>query len=121
MLTVAEADADAPILVGDDDDDEDDEESATKHDLSLSVVHVLSQMSDFKSEKCQLEKGIEAAGGFCIWLPKFHACCNAIEYVWGNRKKVRAARAAAAQPLASAITFRAALSSSVAAAHTPLE
>ena len=26
-------------------------------------------------------------GGECIWLSKFHACCNAIEYVWGNRKK----------------------------------
>ena len=52
---------------------------------------------------------------------KFHACCNAIEYVWGNRKKVRAARAAAAQPLASAIALHAALSSSAAVAHTPLE
>ena len=35
----------------------------------------------------KLEKAVEAEGGFCIWLPKFHACCNAIEYVWGNRKK----------------------------------
>jgi hypothetical protein len=26
-------------------------------------------------------------GGSCIWLSKFHATCNAIEYVWGNRKK----------------------------------
>ena len=23
----------------------------------------------------------------CTWLPKFHAPCNAIEYIWGNGKK----------------------------------
>ena len=26
------------------------------------------------------------AEGSCTWLPKFHAPCNAIEYVWGNGK-----------------------------------
>jgi hypothetical protein len=44
-------------------------------------------MSDFKNEKCKLEAAVNAMGGECIWLSKFHACCNAIEYVWGNRKK----------------------------------
>jgi len=58
-----------------------------KRDLTLSVVHVLAEMSDFTTEKCLLEKAITNAGGLCIWLPKFHAPCNAIEYVWGNGKR----------------------------------
>ena len=27
------------------------------------------------------------SSGTVTWLPKFHAPCNAIEYVWGNGKK----------------------------------
>lgn len=67
--------------------DDDDEEKAVRRDLEKSVVHVLSQMSDFKSEKCKLVHAVEEMGGQVILLPKYHACCNAIEYVWGNRKK----------------------------------
>ena len=26
-------------------------------------------------------------GSLCTWLPKFHAPCNCIEYIWGNGKK----------------------------------
>ena len=44
-------------------------------------------MSDFKGEKSKLHNAIENLGGEVIWLSKYHACCNAIEYVWGNRKK----------------------------------
>ena len=44
-------------------------------------------MSDFKSEKNKLQTAVEEMGGEIIWLPKYHACCNPIEYVWGNRKK----------------------------------
>lgn len=71
----------------DPDADDDDEEKGVVRDLTLSTIHVLSQRSDFKNEKCKLEKTVEQMGGRCVWLPKFHACCNAIEYVWGNRKK----------------------------------
>jgi hypothetical protein len=35
-----------------DNDDDDDEEKAVVRDLDLSVIHALSQMSDFKNEKC---------------------------------------------------------------------
>ena len=88
VLKADEPDPDDPALVGDDDDlDEDDEDKGVRRDLSKSVIHVLSQMSDFKGEKSKLQKAVEAMGGEVIWLSKYHACCNAIEYVWGNRKK----------------------------------
>ena len=48
--------------------------------MRLRAVHVWVRAG-------KLEKAIVAMGGRCIWLPKFHACCNGIEYVWGNRKK----------------------------------
>ena len=83
-------DDDEPLLEGDDFDDDagdNDEEKGVRRDVSLSVIHVLSQMSDFKNEKCKLQKVVESMGGECSWLSKFHACCNGIEYVWGNRKK----------------------------------
>ena len=41
---------------------------------------------------CALEKAVIETGGKVIWLPKYHACCNGIEYVWGNGKKRRRAR-----------------------------
>jgi hypothetical protein len=68
---------------------EDEEEQGVRRDLTLSVVSVLGSMSDFKEEKCLLEQALaeQDGSGRCIWLPKYHAPCNAIEYVWGNAKK----------------------------------
>ena len=34
---------------------------------------------------CQVVE--EELGSMCTFLPKFHAPCNAIEFVWGNGKK----------------------------------
>ena len=89
VLKDALPDEDADVLEGDDLDDEDDndEEKGVRRDLDLSIIHTLSQLSHFKHEKCKLEKVVNEGGGECIWLSKFHACCNGIEYVWGNRKK----------------------------------
>jgi len=68
-------------------DAEAEEDKGIVRDTSLSLVHVLGQMSDFKNEKCKLQQAIEDLGSMCTWLPKFHAPCNAIEYIWGNGKK----------------------------------
>jgi|TARA_B100001094_G_scaffold324442_1_gene377052 hypothetical protein len=69
------------------DEDLEDEERQQTRDLTLSLTHVLSQMSDFKKEKSSLERAINEMGGEVSWLPKYHAPCNGIEYVWGNGKK----------------------------------
>ena len=79
-------DDEADVLEGED-GREDEEEKGIERDLSKSIVHVLSRFSDFASEMCLLENAIVELGGLCTWLPKFHAPCNAIEYVWGNGKK----------------------------------
>jgi hypothetical protein len=98
-------------------------EKGIVRDESMSLICVMANMSDFKKEKCLLQKVSmpvhsppslvrniavilapqrcvssscdhvlwqvveDELGGLCTWLPKFHAPCNGIEYVWGNGKK----------------------------------
>ena len=57
-----------------------------KNDATRSMVAILSKHTDFKNEESVVEKAIGEMGGTCIFLPKFHAPCNAIEYIWGNWK-----------------------------------
>ena len=59
-----------------------------KHEPAMSMLKVIGSFVDFKGETCKLEQALSGARGqMCIWLPKYHAPCNSIEYVWGNFKK----------------------------------
>ncbi|CAN0081349.1 unnamed protein product, partial [Pylaiella littoralis] len=49
---------------------------------------VLSNLPAFKEQKNRVEEIFEAAGHRCIFLPKYHPECNAIERVWGHSKAI---------------------------------
>jgi hypothetical protein len=51
------------------------------------AVRILSQQSDFASQKNHLQEIIEAAGHMCIFYPKFHCELNFIESFWGDAKR----------------------------------
>ena len=51
------------------------------------VKQILGLQPDFKGQRSLVQEVIEAAGHFCIILPKFHCELNFIEYFWGAVKQ----------------------------------
>jgi len=51
---------------------------------------ILSQQSDFLSERPLLQSIIEDAGHICLFLPKFHCELNPIELFWSYIKQGKA-------------------------------
>ena len=47
----------------------------------------IKSQPDFKEQQSLVQETIEAAGHYCIFLPKYHCELNFIEYFWGAVKK----------------------------------
>ena len=48
---------------------------------------ILDLQQDFLAQRSLVQEVIEAAGHFCIFLPKFHCELNFIEFFWGAVKR----------------------------------
>lgn len=57
-----------------------------KKDQAKSMVARLEKCVDMQGAKCLLEEMIEGRGHVCIFSPKFHCECSAIELLWGRGK-----------------------------------
>ena len=48
---------------------------------------IIESQPDFKEQQSLVQETTEAAGHYCIFLPKYHCELNFIEYFWGAVKK----------------------------------
>ena len=55
-------------------------------DPAKSMVATLENCLDFQMAKTLLEEEIEGRGHQCIFSPKYHCECSAIELLWGRGK-----------------------------------
>ena len=51
------------------------------------ATRILKRQPDFQAQKSLVQKVIETAGHFCIFLLKFHCELNFIEFFWGAVKR----------------------------------